>query len=403
MLNRLYQFPLVRHLCEYVGPSVWRLPRQVRSRLCRERQWPQIKGAAFWQYGYAESVWPRSPALGPPTTLGHRIATQPYRTRTPLVVETPRAWLVGRHATPVTPCGRVLLTPYRDQPAKMAGESQPDLVDWLETLEFQRVDRPRYVGVCNLVSRLDRNYFHWMIESCAHLEALRVYEAWNGQFPTLLIRENSLPFVRESLSLLGVPDHAIQEWREDQAPMYVSKLVLPTLPGVRVGLSPRSLNWLRTEFLSAAGVDPSEPATLDLYLARPRDRWRSIANDDEVTAALESRGFTTLRPESMPLVEQIRTFARARRVVAMHGAGLTNMLFAPRARLLELIGEYGGGDFFSLTSAFDQPHGTLKCRNDGDNLVVDIPQLLDGLHRLDHFDDAPAERSANRERIAVGG
>jgi capsular polysaccharide biosynthesis protein len=59
-----------------------------------------------------------------------------------------------------------------------------------------------------------------------------------------------------------------------------------------------------------------------------------LVNEAELAAALAPLGFRTVVPERMSVADQVRTFARAQVIVAAHGAGLTNMIFAPREALV---------------------------------------------------------------------
>ena len=65
---------------------------------------------------------------------------------------------------------------------------------------------------------------------------------------------------------------------------------------------------------------------------------RNLRNEDEIAALVESRGFEILTLSSLPVIEQVRTFAEASIVVGAHGAGLTNIMFCrPQTMLLELL------------------------------------------------------------------
>jgi capsular polysaccharide biosynthesis protein len=74
-----------------------------------------------------------------------------------------------------------------------------------------------------------------------------------------------------------------------------------------------------------------------IYVTRRNARiGRRILNEEELTQALTRRGFETIAPESLSIADQIEHFYDAQLVVGPHGAGLTNLLFAERAGLIEL-------------------------------------------------------------------
>jgi hypothetical protein len=71
----------------------------------------------------------------------------------------------------------------------------------------------------------------------------------------------------------------------------------------------------------------SPTAPVKLYLTRRNDTSRFVENETEVSAFLALRGFVTVDTGELSLEQQITLFMGATDVVAIHGAGLTNMLF----------------------------------------------------------------------------
>jgi capsular polysaccharide biosynthesis protein len=116
-----------------------------------------------------------------------------------------------------------------------------------------------------------------------------------------------------------------------------------------------------------------------IYIQRPPGVWRTIENEDEVRRCLEERGFECFRPADHSLGDQISLFSRASVIVGMHGAGLTNILFAPSAALVELVGSYGGSDYFSMCRGLRNPYVRVQCEDRGENLYVDLDVLRSAL------------------------
>lgn len=79
-----------------------------------------------------------------------------------------------------------------------------------------------------------------------------------------------------------------------------------------------------------------------IYIARSADgaRARIMQGEDELIARLSARGYETVYLEHMSPLEQVACINGARSIVAPHGAGMTNMIFAsPEAHVHE-IGTY---------------------------------------------------------------
>jgi capsular polysaccharide biosynthesis protein len=76
-------------------------------------------------------------------------------------------------------------------------------------------------------------------------------------------------------------------------------------------------------------------------------------------------------------VEQIRLFAEAEIVVAPHGAGTANVLFAPQeCRVIELIGEnHVAACFLIAASVVGQRYGYIECRERQRQLLVNPAEV----------------------------
>ena len=97
------------------------------------------------------------------------------------------------------------------------------------------------------------------------------------------------------------------------------------LPRVRSGVRilPDAVRVLRA--LAPSSENPSKR----IYISREGAWRRSILNHAEVAAVLRSHDFAVLDPGELTVSEQIEIFSSAEAIVGLHGAGLTNITFAP--------------------------------------------------------------------------
>jgi hypothetical protein len=94
--------------------------------------------------------------------------------------------------------------------------------------------------------------------------------------------------------------------------------------------------WLARRLIENAGLTDAKPGRL-IYLARTDTKARVILNEQKLIERLAGLGFEIHTATGKPLVEQMRIFREAKFVVAPHGAGITNIIFAhPGTLLLEL-------------------------------------------------------------------
>ena len=90
--------------------------------------------------------------------------------------------------------------------------------------------------------------------------------------------------------------------------------------------------WFRDSYRFIADFTP-KGGERRIFLNRRQRSERTIVNIDEVEAVTSKHGFETVFAEDHSLDEQIRMFAETSAIVAIHGAGLTNCLFADASRL----------------------------------------------------------------------
>jgi hypothetical protein len=84
----------------------------------------------------------------------------------------------------------------------------------------------------------------------------------------------------------------------------------------------RILDLIRPEDRNTIGT-----RDIKLFITRNPKRLRFIENNAEVEAVCKEFGFVSVDFDDLTLPEQIRLVGQARYLVAIHGAGLTNMLF----------------------------------------------------------------------------
>lgn len=252
-------------------------------------------------------------------------------------------------------------------------------------------DRPY---VLPLVPFYHNYYYPWLVEYLPKLRALAHYETETGRQPTILIDSKAPSFVTETLSLLGYEDR-YEEW--DHTEYEVENLLITnhrlntSWAGRRYGFHPSfdDLMWVRKNVRSAVvdydGVDSSSK----LYISRQEtDRGRRVANYDEIEDLLRSRGFESYVFESFSVSEQVRMISNADVILAPHGAGLANMLFADDPSIIELFPETHLQPSYYLLSqvlGFDYESIVSRASENApdDDLLVDPDELRRRLDALD--------------------
>lgn len=191
---------------------------------------------------------------------------------------------------------------------------------------------PGRLGV--LATRGDANYYHFLVDA---LPRLGVLERSGLAAPQRWYVPAGAQWQRDLLTAVGIPP---EQWVDASTEPHVQAdcLVVPGLPATRVLNPPWVAGWLRERLLAGVEVPPPEQRR-PLYVGRGGGaNNRSVVNEDAVLDLLRGRGFTVLDPGAMTVRDQITAFAGASVIVGPHGAGLTNLLFAPSgAAVVELF------------------------------------------------------------------
>jgi hypothetical protein len=64
-----------------------------------------------------------------------------------------------------------------------------------------------------------------------------------------------------------------------------------------------------------------------IYLNRRKDSLRYIVNDEEIVPKLKEKGYEIIDSSSLSFADQISVFSQTEKLIGIHGAGLTNMIF----------------------------------------------------------------------------
>jgi hypothetical protein len=157
----------------------------------------------------------------------------------------------------------------------------------------------------------------------------------------------------------------------------VEHLLVPSYLAPPGFIRPWAGRWIR----SRLGVEKTSPGKRRLWISRNRARYRRLQNEDEIFAILTRSGFEKVELEELTFRQQVDIFSQAGAVAGPHGAGMTDLLFAPRgARVLEIFPpEFVNPVFYSMANSLDQEYYYLT----GYSLPEDLN--WEGARDLDHF------------------
>jgi hypothetical protein len=204
------------------------------------------------------------------------------------------------------------------------------------------------------------SYYHWMMDALPRLsliENIKPFCEW-----PLIVPPGLTSFHYETLQLAGVAGERVKPLQTRAC--VVDRLLFPETLSASVNPSHQAVDWLRQRFLD----DNSSANAMRRFFVSRRDvRGRTLENEADVVAFLESYDFEVICPGELPFRDQVALFRKASVVIGAHGAAMTNMVFAPaNATLIELFGDnYINGCFWALANLRGQRHASLICRSQG--------------------------------------
>lgn len=198
-------------------------------------------------------------------------------------------------------------------------------------------DPARFQGtLAPLTIRFSHNYFHWMYDLIPKLEVLEQANISLSEIDAFLVNHCQYPFQREMLHLMGVPDEQILDDAVCHA--IADRLIVPISSFDQKGrIAKHTCDFLRKKLLPNISLtDATYPTRF--YISRKGAKYRKVLNEDEVLAHLQPFGFVEIVLETFSVQSQIALFSKAEIIIAPHGAGLSNLVFAsPGVKLIEIF------------------------------------------------------------------
>jgi hypothetical protein len=203
----------------------------------------------------------------------------------------------------------------------------------------------------------DRNYAHWvewMLVKIALMQERGLAEN------LLLPREHRLSeVVRSSIRLLGLDVDALP--RMGPKVLHVGELTIAGIDYYRASL----IAALRERL----GVDsPRKPPSRRIFVSRKKAEWRRLINEDDCWAVLNRFGFERVVMEDLSFLEQFALMQEAIVFFGLHGAGMVNIIFAPRglhvAEVLDPV--FPNPQYYALAGAIGHEYWLLRGTSVGE-------------------------------------
>lgn len=156
---------------------------------------------------------------------------------------------------------------------------------------------------------------------------------------TIVIRKNALPAIHE---ILKIGFNESFNLLETNNIVFARKCYFLSREDEQPFIRPSIVKLLRNFILSNDKFFKSAENSIEkkdkIYISRKKSKIRSIENEEEVERCLKKYGFSIVYLEEMSFSEQVACLRAAKIIVGLHGAGMTNILWANQeCKILEIF------------------------------------------------------------------
>nr|WP_294523013.1 glycosyltransferase 61 family protein [uncultured Rhodopila sp.] len=168
-----------------------------------------------------------------------------------------------------------------------------------------------------------QNYYHHLAEDLVNLFAVR--DQIDDTTPLLTTRIES-KFQSEIAQAFGIESQIFQ--MDDLSSMKVDDLLVPERAIVEWGVVRNPFVLRRCAEYLGSKLNFKRSQARRLFISRARARSRRALNEKAAVEIAKEFGFEELHLEDLSFTQQFCLFSEAEAVVALHGAGFANLIFA---------------------------------------------------------------------------
>jgi len=227
------------------------------------------------------------------------------------------------------------------------------------------------------------NYYHFIVDYCMKYNELVGGCVINDDYK-IIYHNKMRKWQSDFYGLIGIGTDRLVSC--NTTPLRVKRLLIASNRRHRFAVSNSAIQGFKDTVFERLGVYHLRSPSKRFYISRKNYETRRILNEDEVISCLEAFDFQVVHPELLSIPDQIELFSKAEAIVAPHGAGLANMIFATSPKIIELIPEdlFKFGYFIGLTYSIGGQHFPLICapENAEYDFRVSIKDLGEILNKL---------------------
>jgi len=182
------------------------------------------------------------------------------------------------------------------------------------------------------------NYYHFITETVYKIVSIEGYKEYTFIFP---VEIKGYSFVNEIIKILEINCLFLNTF--NKSVFKFRKLFFVSEKPYCEEYDSNIISEIRQIFLSRLNLKKSK--NLKLFISRKKNERRSMHNIEEIENVFRSKGFEIIYSEDYSFQRQVELFLNADFVAAIHGAGLTNILFMEeKSSILEIMPDTQGSN-----------------------------------------------------------
>lgn len=227
-------------------------------------------------------------------------------------------------------------------------------------------------------------YYHWLSEVLPRLALLQQH----GIKYDYLVVPLDAPYKLQTLTLWGIDtskiiDPTLTSSRLSPGNIHASEVIVPslidrTIPDRAPQLASYMSSWaveavrnhLLPKVLEQAQLKSFDPSRFakKIFISRQDATARRISNEDVLFEKLQALGYKRYHLSQMSFVDQAYLFANAEEVVAIHGAGMSNLIFSqPSTKVFELFQARSDATYWFLSQILGLRYQGFKTQEFDEN------------------------------------
>ncbi|MBD0833069.1 glycosyltransferase family 61 protein [Aestuariibaculum sediminum] len=235
-----------------------------------------------------------------------------------------------------------------------------------------------------LSNYLERNYYHWILESVGRLviidkNVLNEYK--------IILNHNAPIFAIESLQVLFniPPENIIQN---KNVRLKIADILLPSYPHTRSKQSSwtniNNQNIIKKINSISKTKTISTKQKRNIIISRNKTSQRRIKNVHYLLEKYKHLNFEIIDLESFSFLDQLQLFRNAGIILATHGAGLTNIIFSENPSIIEFFpsnrNKRDAFYFYQISNALNFNHTIIEytCNHPNQDFIIEN-QILNQL------------------------